>query len=216
MRCKWRMGTTNFMAAGLASVLIVLGCSAPTGGLTGPSPTYTPYPTETPNPTATPYPTYTPYPKSVDQDSTVLARAHRLLCWSGRAVPTFHRSRAVSGPFPRPMAAAPSRVWELEQRLQKVCPLGGPWYLGTAASAFGQRPGSGISHHRQHRGTGPSLRRRSVPPKGGLAAQALGQSRGGFSAKVHVSVNALGNPLRSILTGGSKARHHPGPRSDNR
>ena len=57
MRCKWRMGTTNFMAAGLASVLIVLGCSAPTYGLTGPSPTYTPYPTETPNPTATPYPT---------------------------------------------------------------------------------------------------------------------------------------------------------------
>ncbi len=40
-----------------------------------------------------------------------------------------------------------------------------------------------------------------APPKGGLAAQALGQSRGGFSTKVHVSVDTLGNPLRSILTG---------------
>ena len=31
-------------------------------------------------------------------------------------------------------------------------------------------------------------------------AQALGRSRGGFSTKVHASVDALGNPLRFILT----------------
>ena len=37
---------------------------------------------------------------------------------------------------------------------------------------------------------------------GGQSAQALGQSRGGFSTKVHVTVDALGNPLRLILTGG--------------
>ena len=42
------------------------------------------------------------------------------------------------------------------------------------------------------------------PQKGGQAAQALGRSRGGFSTKVHVSVDALGNPLRFILTGGQK------------
>ena len=42
------------------------------------------------------------------------------------------------------------------------------------------------------------------PKKGGQAAQALGRSRGGFSTKIHVSVDALGNPLRFILTGGQQ------------
>ena len=38
--------------------------------------------------------------------------------------------------------------------------------------------------------------------QGGQAAQALGKSVGGFSTKIHVTVDALGNPLRLILTGG--------------
>ncbi len=33
---------------------------------------------------------------------------------------------------------------------------------------------------------------------------ALGRSRGGFSTKIHVSVDGLGNPLRFILTGGQR------------
>ena len=44
----------------------------------------------------------------------------------------------------------------------------------------------------------------SSPQKGGQAAQALGRSRGGFSTKIHVSVDGLGNPLRFILTGGQQ------------
>jgi len=32
----------------------------------------------------------------------------------------------------------------------------------------------------------------------------LGRSRGGFSTKIHVSVDALGNPLRFRLTGGQR------------
>lgn len=38
--------------------------------------------------------------------------------------------------------------------------------------------------------------------KGGQAEQALGRSVGGFSTKIHVTVDALGNPLRLLLTGG--------------
>lgn len=34
--------------------------------------------------------------------------------------------------------------------------------------------------------------------------QALGRSRGGFSCKIHVTVDALGNPLRLVLTGGQR------------
>jgi transposase len=37
---------------------------------------------------------------------------------------------------------------------------------------------------------------------GGQEAQALGRSKGGFSTKIHIAVDALGNPLRFILTPG--------------
>ena len=50
------------------------------------------------------------------------------------------------------------------------------------------------------------MRGRSSPKKGSQAAQALGRSRGGFSTKIHVSVDGLGNPLRFILTGGQQPR----------
>jgi transposase len=46
------------------------------------------------------------------------------------------------------------------------------------------------------------LRRRGVKKNGGQAAQALGRSRGGFSTKIHVITDALGNPLDFVLTGG--------------
>ena len=44
----------------------------------------------------------------------------------------------------------------------------------------------------------------SPKKSGGQAEQALGQSKGGFSTKIHVSVDALGNPLRFILTAGQR------------
>lgn len=40
--------------------------------------------------------------------------------------------------------------------------------------------------------------------RGGQASQALGRSRGGFTTKVHITVDALGNPLRFQLTGGQR------------
>ncbi len=44
----------------------------------------------------------------------------------------------------------------------------------------------------------------SVEKSGGQQAQALGRSRGGFSTKIHVNVDALGNPLRFRLTAGQR------------
>ena len=38
--------------------------------------------------------------------------------------------------------------------------------------------------------------------KRGQENQALGRSRGGFTTKIHATCDALGNPLRFILTGG--------------
>jgi transposase len=40
---------------------------------------------------------------------------------------------------------------------------------------------------------------------GGQDTQALGRSRGGFSTKIHIAVDALGNPLRLILTAGQES-----------
>lgn len=39
---------------------------------------------------------------------------------------------------------------------------------------------------------------------GGQVEQALGRSRGGFSTKIHVTVDGLGNPLRMRLTAGER------------
>jgi transposase len=44
----------------------------------------------------------------------------------------------------------------------------------------------------------------ALKKRGGQTAQELGRSRGGFSTKIHVSVDALGNPLRFTLTGGQR------------
>jgi transposase len=40
--------------------------------------------------------------------------------------------------------------------------------------------------------------------KGGQTEQALGRSRGGFSTKIHVTVDGLGYPLRLHLTAGQR------------
>ena len=40
--------------------------------------------------------------------------------------------------------------------------------------------------------------------KDGNAEQALGRSKGGFTTKIHAMVDALGNPLKFILTGGNR------------
>jgi transposase len=48
------------------------------------------------------------------------------------------------------------------------------------------------------------MRRRCAKKSGGQEAQALGRSRGGFSTKIHIAVDALGNPLRLFLTAGQR------------
>ena len=48
------------------------------------------------------------------------------------------------------------------------------------------------------------MRCRCAKKSGGQEAQALGRSRGGFSTKIHIAVDALGNPLRLFLTAGQR------------
>ena len=44
----------------------------------------------------------------------------------------------------------------------------------------------------------------SAQKNGGQAEQVLGRSRGGFSTKIHISVDGLGNPLRFLLSAGQR------------
>ena len=50
----------------------------------------------------------------------------------------------------------------------------------------------------------PICAQQAVPKKGAPARQGLGRSRGGFSGKIHLLVDALGFPLQFILTGGER------------
>lgn len=55
---------------------------------------------------------------------------------------------------------------------------------------------------RQHHGPGPPACGRQ---KGGPTDAALGRSRGGFSTKLHILVDALGNPVEFVVTAGQEA-----------
>ena len=48
------------------------------------------------------------------------------------------------------------------------------------------------------------MRSRRLKKNGIQEEQALGRSRGGFTTKIHIVVDALGNPLKFILTGGER------------
>src|SRR3954447_16935263 len=57
---------------------------------------------------------------------------------------------------------------------------------------------------RQHHGPGAPACRRGRK-RGVDDDQALGRSRGGFSTKIHIIVDALGNPVEFALTAGQEA-----------
>jgi hypothetical protein len=56
---------------------------------------------------------------------------------------------------------------------------------------------------RRHGGAGARLRGQRAQPKGDQAAEGLGRSGGGLSTKLHVLLDALGNPLKFIVTSGA-------------
>ena len=65
-----------------------------------------------------------------------------------------------------------------------------------------------MDHPRLDGGPGPPGRRRRPQKwdgRGGQSDQALGRSRGGFSTKIHIAVDALGNPVEFLLTPGQEA-----------
>jgi transposase len=73
--------------------------------------------------------------------------------------------------------------------------------VGAPVCRDGGRPGFRVRDpRRHHRARAPAWGGR----EGGAAAQAIGRSRGGWSTKLHVAVDALGNPLRLRLSEGQR------------
>ena len=82
---------------------------------------------------------------------------------------------------------------------QRFRPLGNKGRLGKSFQGVRRRPRFRIPYDRRnHRPRSPACGGR----KGGSENEAIGRSRGGLSTKINVAVDALGNPLRIILTEG--------------
>ena len=97
------------------------------------------------------------------------------------------------------MAASPSRLRLLEHGLPKIQTVGSFQSLGALDECCFRTRWRGL-YHWLYRGTSSWLC--FWIPKNSGEKQALGRSCGGFSTKIHARVDALGNPLQFILTGG--------------
>ena len=90
-------------------------------------------------------------------------------------------------------------IWRVELRFSALFALGKERRVVPHPGAGERGPRSRKRHHRRDdRAGAPALSRR----KRGAEAQAIGRSRGGPTTKIHIAVDALGNPLRLILTPG--------------
>src|SRR5674476_1272494 len=88
---------------------------------------------------------------------------------------------------------------QLEQRVHPLFPLVQRRRVGSTVCGDGRRSGLRIHHDRLHHCPGAPA---CGGQKGGPEARAIGRSRGGLTTKIHAVVDALGNPLRFILTPG--------------
>lgn len=90
-------------------------------------------------------------------------------------------------------------LWQAEDGASPLQPLVPCGCLVTGVRRTDGRPGQPVFDDRQrHRSHAPAGGDR----KRGACDQALGRSRGGLTTKVHMLVDALGRPLRFIVTAG--------------
>jgi transposase len=73
--------------------------------------------------------------------------------------------------------------------------------MGESFQRLGRRPRLRIPDHRFHHRPGAPTRHGQ---KGGPEDRAIGRSRGGLTTKLHAAVDALGNPIRFIVTPGER------------
>ena len=87
----------------------------------------------------------------------------------------------------------------MEQRVSAVQPVEPKRRLAADVRGHVGRSGLRVSDPRFHHRAGPPA---CGWRKRGSEDEAIGRSRGGLSTKISAGVDALGNPVRFILTGG--------------
>ena len=102
------------------------------------------------------------------------------------------------------MAIIAKILWQLEQRLQTICKVCDKGVFQRLHQHFVNDPDMewliiDTTIVRAHPCAAGALK-----TSGGQDSQALGRSRGGFSTKIHVAVDGLGNPLRFQLSAGQQ------------
>jgi transposase len=101
--------------------------------------------------------------------------------------------------YGRAVARFARNIWALEQCISTVQSVVTEGRLGADFQGFGGRPRFRARYDRRHHRAGaPACGWR----KRGTQNQAIGRSRGGLSTKIHIAVDALGHPLRMVLTAG--------------
>lgn len=118
---------------------------------------------------------------------------------SWRGQPFVCRIRALAGAHGRAVAGFTRCVRPLELSISAFLALGQAWSMVSHSRSPERRSRSRTpDHRRDDRANAPARGRR----KRGPDIQAIGRSRGGLSTKIHIAVDALGNPVRLLLTAG--------------
>lgn len=112
------------------------------------------------------------------------------------------RSGSLDGSCWRAVAGSASGVRGVAQRICSLRTMARDRSLATHRNRSIARSGHGSIDDRQHHRTSAPTRGWGTKKAG---AQAIGRSRGGLTTKIHAAVDALGNPVRTILTAGQEA-----------
>ncbi|MGZ9074122.1 MAG: IS5 family transposase [Rhodoplanes sp.] len=98
-----------------------------------------------------------------------------------------------------PWRDLPERFGDWKIVHQRFSRWGEEWSFRTHLQAIGERPRQRIHDDRRHHCARSPAQRRRAKKNG---AQAIGRSRGGLTTKIHVLVDALGNPVDLMITPG--------------
>src|SRR5712691_2274405 len=112
---------------------------------------------------------------------------------------TVRRSRSVQISSRDSLARSSRALRGLEDRPSAFRPVGKERRFRAHFQDVGERSRQRIHDDRRHYRARPSAQRRGTKKNG---EQAIGRSRGGLTTKIHVLVDALGNPVAVMLTPG--------------